>query len=314
MGGSSCPPPPDRLRRGGLCRVVANVALPYEAAHGAGFRGRPSGRARKAASRFWRAGGEQGADGARRPAARQSRLRIAARGPGADRGRRRHPGRGAHPEGRPASAHRRGPREAASRVRGQPLDPPAPLTLIMHKPLGLVCSHREPGTQRLRTAAAALAFARSRPSPASGGWTSTPPGLLLITDDGDFLHRVISPRSHITKRLSRDPGAAADGGRGRSLRRGHADAGRARPRPWRRPRLERVSDTEALLTITEGRYHQVRRMFAAVGNHVEALHRERIGGLDLPADLAPGAWRRASAEGHRDGVQSLIRLSAPATI
>ena len=55
--------------------------------------------------------------------------------------------------------------------------------------------------------------------------------------------------------------------------------------------LEVVSPTEALLTVTEGRYHQVRRMFAAAGNHVEALHRERLGGLVLPDELAPGEWR-----------------------
>ena len=55
--------------------------------------------------------------------------------------------------------------------------------------------------------------------------------------------------------------------------------------------LEVVSPTEALLTVTEGRYHQVRRMFAATGNHVEALHRERLGGLVLPDDLGPGEWR-----------------------
>ena len=57
--------------------------------------------------------------------------------------------------------------------------------------------------------------------------------------------------------------------------------------------LEVLSPTEARLTVTEGRYHMVRRMFAAVGNHVEALHRERVGGLALPDDLAPGAWRLA---------------------
>ena len=55
--------------------------------------------------------------------------------------------------------------------------------------------------------------------------------------------------------------------------------------------LEPLSPTLARLTITEGRYHQVRRMFAAVDNHVESLHRDRIGSLDLPDDLAPGAWR-----------------------
>jgi len=55
--------------------------------------------------------------------------------------------------------------------------------------------------------------------------------------------------------------------------------------------LEVLSPTEARLTVTEGRYHMVRRMFAAVGNHVEGLHRERVGGLALPDDLAPGQWR-----------------------
>jgi 16S rRNA pseudouridine516 synthase len=60
--------------------------------------------------------------------------------------------------------------------------------------------------------------------------------------------------------------------------------------------LEPLSSTTAYLTITEGRYHQVRRMFAAVGNHVEALHRDRMGGLTLPEDLPPGAWRRASED------------------
>jgi 16S rRNA pseudouridine516 synthase len=55
--------------------------------------------------------------------------------------------------------------------------------------------------------------------------------------------------------------------------------------------LEVLSPTVARLTVTEGRYHMVRRMFAAVGNHVEALHRERVGGLVLPDDLAPGDWR-----------------------
>ncbi|MNE15130.1 Ribosomal small subunit pseudouridine synthase A [compost metagenome] len=60
--------------------------------------------------------------------------------------------------------------------------------------------------------------------------------------------------------------------------------------------LDVVSPTEALLTVTEGRYHQVRRMFAAAGNYVEALHRERLGGLVLPEDLGPGEWRLLSPE------------------
>ena len=66
-------------------------------------------------------------------------------------------------------------------------------------------------------------------------------------------------------------------------------------KPLQPARLEVLSPTTARLTITEGRYHQVRRMFAAVGNHVTALHRDRIGGLDLPADLEAGRWRVMAA-------------------
>jgi 16S rRNA pseudouridine516 synthase len=62
-------------------------------------------------------------------------------------------------------------------------------------------------------------------------------------------------------------------------------------KPLAPARLEPLSPTLARLTISEGRYHQVRRMFAAVGNHVLALHRNRIGGLELPETLEPGAWR-----------------------
>ncbi|MFT4251502.1 MAG: 16S rRNA pseudouridine(516) synthase, partial [Caulobacter sp.] len=60
--------------------------------------------------------------------------------------------------------------------------------------------------------------------------------------------------------------------------------------------LDVVDDKAARLTITEGRYHQVRRMFAAMGNHVTALHRERIGGIALPDDLEPGKHRILTAE------------------
>lgn len=60
--------------------------------------------------------------------------------------------------------------------------------------------------------------------------------------------------------------------------------------------LEVVSETEALLNVTEGRYHQVRRMFAATGNHVEELHRERLGGLSLPDGMALSQWKLLSEE------------------
>lgn len=67
-------------------------------------------------------------------------------------------------------------------------------------------------------------------------------------------------------------------------------------KPLSPAKLEVISETEALLIVTEGRYHQVRRMFAAAGNHVEELRRVRIGRLSLPDDMAPGQWKLLSEE------------------
>jgi 16S rRNA pseudouridine516 synthase len=174
-------------------------------------------------------------------------------------------------------------------VAGQPLDPPAPLTILMHKPLDVVCSHREAGRSvyellphRWRAREPALSTI--------GRLDKDTTGLLLITDDGPFLHRVISPKSHVAKRylatLDR-PLAGTEAevfAAGALMLDGETD-------PVEPAVLEPLGETQAYLTITEGRYHQVRRMFAAVGNHVTALHRDRIGGLALPDDLAPGEWR-----------------------
>lgn len=179
-------------------------------------------------------------------------------------------------------------------VAGQPVDPPAPLVLVMHKPLGVVCSHREAG----RSVYELLPHrwrAREPGLSTIGRLDKETSGLLLITDDGPFLHRVISPRAEVAKRyvatlarpLTGEEGAVFASGA--LLLEGETD-------PLAPAALEPLSPTTARLTITEGRYHQVRRMFAAVGNHVEALHRDRIGGLALPADLAAGDWRIATAE------------------
>ena len=63
------------------------------------------------------------------------------------------------------------------------------------------------------------------------------------------------------------------------------------PKPVRAAACEKTGDLQLSLTLTEGKYHQVKRMIAAVGNRVEALHRSRIGALALPVDLKPGEWR-----------------------
>ena len=174
-------------------------------------------------------------------------------------------------------------------VSGQALDPPAPLTLMMHKPLDVVCSHREPGRsvyellpQRWRARIPALS--------SIGRLDKETTGLLLVTDDGPFLHRVISPRSHVAKRYVATLDRPLKGDEAEMFAAGTLML-ESETDPLTPAVLEPLSETKARLTITEGRYHQVRRMFAAVGNHVTGLHRDRIGGLELPADLAPGAWR-----------------------
>jgi len=114
-------------------------------------------------------------------------------------------------------------------------------------------------------------------------------GLLLLSDDGAFIHRMNSPKRHVPKVYevtAKHP--LDDKQRDRLLAGVVLDDD---PRPVRAAACEVVAPTNLRLTLTEGKYHQVKRMVAAVGNRVEGLHRSQIGGLVLPADMAPGQWR-----------------------
>lgn len=179
-------------------------------------------------------------------------------------------------------------------VRGAPLDPPPGLALMLHKPLGVTCSHKEVGAlvydllpQRWKAREPAISTV--------GRLDKETSGLLLLTDDGDLLHRIISPRSNVPKRYLVTLARPMDGSEGAAFEAGTLML-EGEDRPLLPAELDVHSPTSAHLTIHEGRYHQVRRMFAAVGNHVEALHRDRVGGLALPADLEPGRWRLMSDE------------------
>lgn len=121
-------------------------------------------------------------------------------------------------------------------------------------------------------------------------------GLLLLTDDGALLHRVISPKHHVPKRYLATLERPLKGDEAASFASGTLLL-EAEDKPVLPAKLEVLDDHRAYLTLTEGRYHQVRRMFAAVGNHVNALHRDRIGALDLPTDLEPGQYRVMDFEG-----------------
>ena len=174
-------------------------------------------------------------------------------------------------------------------IRGVAVDPPAPLVLLMHKPLGVTCSHKEDG-QKIYDLLPRRWQIRDPGLSTVGRLDKDTSGLILITDDGDFLHRVISPKRHVPKTYL----ATLD----RPLNGAESDVFAAgtlmldgEEKPLLPAKLDVVDEKTARLTITEGRYHQVRRMFAAVGNHVVTLHRERIGGITLPEDLEPGQHR-----------------------
>ena len=179
-------------------------------------------------------------------------------------------------------------------VDGEPLDPVQGLVMLLNKPLGMTCSRKEDGSLVYDI----LPDRWKRRDPAIstiGRLDKQTTGLLLLTDDGDLLHRVISPKRHVAKVYRATLARPLVGTEGALFASGQLVL-ENEDKPLSPAILEVVSPTEALLTVTEGRYHQVRRMFAAVGNHVETLHRERMGGLVLPDDLAPGDWRLMTPE------------------
>jgi len=179
-------------------------------------------------------------------------------------------------------------------IDGEPLDPVPGLVILLNKPLGMTCSHKEDGA--LVYDVLPERWMRRDPAISTiGRLDKQTSGLLLLTDDGDLLHRVISPKRHVKKVYRATLARPLNGTEGDLFASGHLML-EGEDKPLSPAELEVVSPTEALLSVTEGRYHQVRRMFAATGNHVEALHRERLGGLTLPDDLAPGEWKLLNAD------------------
>ncbi len=178
---------------------------------------------------------------------------------------------------------------ARMEIDGQPLDPTPGLVMLLHKPLGMTCSRKEDGA--LVYDVLPPRWRRRDPAISTiGRLDKATTGLLLLTDDGDLLHRVISPKRHVAKVYRATLARPLTGGETEVFAAGGLVL-EGEDKPLSPAVLEVLSPTEARLTVTEGRYHMVRRMFAAVGNHVEGLHRERVGGLALPEDLAPGQWR-----------------------
>ena len=194
------------------------------------------------------------------------------------------------------------------KIAGAPLDPAPGFVIMMHKPLGVTCSHKETGKliyellpQRWRARKPAISTI--------GRLDKETSGLLLMTDDGALLHRIIAPKSNVAKRYRVALARPLRGDEGERLASGtlllegeekpllpvilehlpaelpHAD----------QPHADQTGTAVVHVTLTEGRYHQVRRMFASLGNHVVALHRDRVGDLTLPPDLDAGRYRILSA-------------------
>ncbi len=161
------------------------------------------------------------------------------------------------------------------------------LTLVMHKPAGHECSRK--AVHHASVFELLPPPIRERGVQPIGRLDADTTGLLLLTDDGQLNHALISPRRHVPKIYVATLKHAADAGLCEQLCAGvmlHDENEMVRAESARL-----LSDTLLEMTISEGKYHQVKRMVAASGNRVEALHRVQIGSLRLPDELAPGRWR-----------------------
>lgn len=175
------------------------------------------------------------------------------------------------------------------RVDGEPLDPAPGMLLMLHKPVGYTCSTRDPG--RIVYDLLPPRFRLRNPLLSTvGRLDRDTSGLLLMTDDGALLHRIVSPKSKLSKTYEATLAEDLRGDEAALFASGTLML-ESEDTPLAPALLDPLGPRQARLVLTEGRYHQVRRMFAAAGNHVTALHRPRLGGLAL-GDLPPGEWRQ----------------------
>lgn len=179
------------------------------------------------------------------------------------------------------------------RVDGEPLDPPPGSALMFNKPVGYVCSVKE-ASQLIYELLPPRFRDRSPLMSPVGRLDRDSSGLLLLTDDGQLNHRVTSPKTHLPKVYEAQLANVLRGDEFELFASGTLML-ESETDPLKPVEMHQLDDRLVRLTLTEGRYHQVRRMFAAVGNHVDALHRTAIGGLEL-GDLPSGEWRVLTAD------------------
>jgi len=167
--------------------------------------------------------------------------------------------------------------------------------VLLHKPAGYECSQKPsawpsvmtllPSPLRLRGGKKGGAAAGVQPV---GRLDADTTGLLLLTDDGTLLHRLTSPKHHVPKVYEATTKHPIDDAQLAKLLKGVVLDDD--PKPVRAAAAEAIGEHTLRMTLTEGKYHQVKRMVAAMGNRCEALHRSAFGALTL-GELAPGQWR-----------------------
>jgi 16S rRNA pseudouridine516 synthase len=176
-------------------------------------------------------------------------------------------------------------------VDGQTWQFHAKAYLMLNKPAGYECSQKSKAHPSVYTLLPSPLRARDVQS--VGRLDQDTTGLLLFSDDGQFIHKMASPKHHVPKVYEVTTADVVTDAQVAQLLAGVVldDS----PVPVVALGCERTTETHLKLTLAQGKYHQVKRMLAAVGNHVAALERSQIGQLQLPADLPLGEWRFLTA-------------------
>lgn len=181
----------------------------------------------------------------------------------------------------------------ALKVDQEAVDPPSPLTVMLHKPAGYTCSHDEKGALIYDLLPARWKL-RSPALSAAGRLDKESTGQVILTDDGDLLHRIIHPKHHAPKRYEVTLTEPLRGDEAALFSTG-AFIMDGDPKPLKAAEWQPRGKKSGLMILQEGRYHQIRRMFKTLGNRVETLHRIQTGNLQLAA-LEAGQHRILSAE------------------
>ena len=175
----------------------------------------------------------------------------------------------------------------------EPITLPGLIYLMLHKPAGVVSATED---QAHRTVLDLVEHPHRHSLHVVGRLDKDTTGLLLITNDGDWSHRLMSPKKHVPKTYVATLAEPLSEAAAEQLRHGIQLYGEKHP--TQPAEIEILPNQQARITLREGKYHQIKRMLIAVGNRVESLHRESIGGLPLDAELPAGEWRELTLIEH----------------